>query len=44
MIVINKLDRDRSDFDRTLGEIRAAFGAGVAPIELPIGSDADFTG
>jgi elongation factor G len=44
VIVINKLDRDRSDFDRTLGEIRAAFGAGVAPIELPIGSDADFHG
>ena len=44
VIVINKLDRDRSDFDRTLGEIRAAFGAGVAPIELPIGADADFHG
>ena len=44
VIVINKLDRDRADFDRTLGEIRAAFGAGVAPIELPIGSEADFHG
>jgi elongation factor G len=44
VIVINKLDRERADFDRTLGEIRSAFGAGVAPIELPIGAEADFHG
>lgn len=29
LIVIDKLDRERADFDRTLSEIRAAFGAGV---------------
>src|SRR6202012_2147822 len=44
VIVINKLDRERADFDRTLTEIRAAFGAGVAPVELPIGQEADFHG
>jgi elongation factor G len=44
VIVINKLDRERSDFDRTLSEIRATFGAGVAPVELPIGHEADFHG
>jgi elongation factor G len=44
VIVINKLDRERADFDRTLAEIRATFGAGVAPIELPIGHEADFHG
>ncbi len=44
VIVINKLDRERADFDRTLAEIRAAFGAGVAPVELPIGHEADFHG
>ena len=44
VIVINKLDRERADFDRTLAEIRAAFGAGVAPVELPIGAEADFHG
>jgi elongation factor G len=44
VIVINKLDRERADFDRALDEIREAFGAGVAPIELPIGSEADFHG
>ena len=44
VIVINKLDRERADFDRTLAEIRATFGAGVAPVELPIGHEADFHG
>ena len=44
VIVINKLDRERADFDRTLADIRATFGAGVAPVELPIGHEADFHG
>ena len=44
VIVVNKLDRERSDFDRTLAEIRETFGAGVAPVELPIGHEADFHG
>jgi elongation factor G len=44
VIVINKLDRERADFDRTLEEIRGSFGAGVAPVELPIGAEADFHG
>jgi elongation factor G len=44
IIVIDKLDRERADFDRTLAEVRAAFGAGVAPVELPIGSESEFRG
>ena len=44
VIVINKLDRERADFDRTLADIRATFGAGVAPVELPIGHESDFHG
>jgi elongation factor G len=44
VIVINKLDRERADFDRVLAEIRQSFGAGVAPVELPIGHEADFHG
>jgi elongation factor G len=44
VIVINKLDRERADFDRTLAQIRASFGAGVAPVELPIGVEGDFHG
>ena len=44
IIVIDKLDRERADFDRTLAEVRAAFGAGVAPVELPIGAETGFRG
>jgi len=44
MIFINKLDRERASFDRTLSELQAAFGAGIAPLELPIGEEAGFRG
>ncbi len=44
VVVVNKLDRERADFDRVLAEVRQAFGAGVAPVELPIGAEADFRG
>jgi elongation factor G len=44
MIFVNKLDRDRSSFDGTLAELREALGAGVAPLELPIGTEGAFHG
>ena len=44
MFFINKLDRERASFDRTLGELQERFGAGVAPLELPIGEEASFRG
>lgn len=44
MIFVNKLDRDRSSFDATLAELRDVFGAGVAPLELPIGAEGAFHG
>ncbi|HUA95615.1 MAG TPA: elongation factor G [Acidimicrobiales bacterium] len=44
MIVLTKLDRERADYSRVLEEIRTTFGAGVAPVELPIGSEATFRG
>ena len=44
MIFVNKLDRERADFDRTLEQLRDSFGAGVAPLELPIGAEAAFHG
>jgi elongation factor G len=44
MIFINKLDRERASFERTLDELRDRFGAGVAPLELPIGEEAAFRG
>ncbi len=44
MIFINKLDKERASFERTLTELRDRFGAGIAPIELPIGKEAAFHG
>ena len=44
MIFVNKLDRERASFERTLDQLRDKLGAGVAPLELPIGSEADFRG
>ena len=44
MFFVNKLDRERASFDRTMEQLRERFGAGVAPLELPIGEEAAFRG
>ena len=44
MIFVNKLDRERASFERTLDQLRDRFGAGVAPLELPIGEETAFRG
>jgi elongation factor G len=44
LVFVNKLDRERASFDRTLADLRDRFGAGVAPLELPVGEEADFRG
>lgn len=44
MVFINKLDRDRASFERTLEQLRDRFGAGIAPLELPIGEESSFRG
>ena len=43
-ILINKLDRERASFQRTLDELVSAFGTRVAPLELPLGEEHDFMG
>jgi elongation factor G len=43
-IVINKLDRDRASFDRTMASIRERFGPDAVPIQLPLGEEKDFRG
>jgi len=43
-ILINKLDRERASFERTLEDLVRAFGNQVAPLELPLGAEHDFTG
>jgi elongation factor G len=44
MVFINKLDRERASFDRTLSQLQEVFGAGIAPLELPVGEETGFRG
>lgn len=44
MIFINKLDKERASYERTLAQLQDKFGSGIAPIELPIGSEESFHG
>jgi elongation factor G len=43
-IIINKLDRERSSFERALESVQQFFGRLAIPILLPIGSERDFKG
>ena len=43
-IFVNKLDRERADFQATLDQLVSAFGNQVAPFELPIGAEQEFNG
>jgi len=43
-IIINKLDRERSSFERALASVQEIFGRLAIPIHLPIGSEKDFKG
>lgn len=38
-VFINKLDRERSSFSRTLAQLKQAFGKRIAPIQVPIGEE-----
>ncbi|RYV51613.1 elongation factor G [Pengzhenrongella frigida] len=44
MVFITKEDKARADFHRVLDELRAAFGSGFAPLELPLGEEDAFRG
>lgn len=35
---VTKLDRDRADFPTVLGNLRARFGSGVVPLDVPAGN------
>jgi elongation factor G len=43
-IFINKIDRERASFEQTLEGLIATFGTQVAPIQLPIGEEHEFSG
>ncbi len=41
---INKMDREHADFRKTLDDIRAKFGNGAVPVQIPIGKEDSFKG
>ncbi len=43
-IVINKLSRERADFDKALAEVKEKLIAGAVPVTLPIGKEEKFRG
>jgi elongation factor G len=43
-LVINKLDRERSDFARALESLQGAFGRAAVPVQIPLGSEREFKG
>ena len=43
-VVVTKLDRDRSSFERTVEQLRDSFGKAIAPIQVPIGAEDSLRG
>lgn len=44
LVFVNKLDRERSSFGRTLADLREHFGPGIATLDLPIGEESGLRG
>jgi elongation factor G len=44
IIVVNRIDRDRASFARTLESLERAFGRGVVPVAIPLGEEKGFVG
>ena len=44
MVFVNKQDKERADFHRTLEQLKVTFGSGFAPLELPLGEAGSFHG
>jgi len=43
-IVCTRMDRERADFTRVMESLTSAFGRTVVPVQLPIGSEKNFSG
>jgi elongation factor G len=41
---VNKLDRERSDFERSVASIQEVFGRYCVAVQMPIGSEREFSG
>jgi elongation factor G len=44
VIVVNRMDRERASFLRTLESLQGAFGRGVVPLAVPLGEEKGFVG
>src|SRR5512144_2869337 len=44
MLVVNKMDRDNASAERTLASVTETFGRSAVPIQIPIGSEREFSG
>jgi elongation factor G len=44
MFVVNRMDRERASFDRTVESVRKKFGRGVVPLQIPVGEEKGFKG
>jgi elongation factor G len=44
LVILNKMDRDRASFERSLESVQNAFGRMCLPIQIPIGQEKDFSG
>jgi elongation factor G len=43
-VFINKLDKERSDFDKALRNLKEVFGVNCVPLTLPVGRESSFSG
>jgi len=44
IVFVNKLDRENADFERVMESLEEAFGRKCVPLQVPIGSEASFSG
>jgi elongation factor G len=44
LIVVNRMDRERASFLRTLESLQRTFGRGVVPLAIPLGEEKAFVG
>ena len=44
LIVVNKMDRERANFDQAVQGINEAFGREAVPVQIPIGSERNLSG
>ncbi|HEV8232362.1 MAG TPA: GTP-binding protein, partial [Thermoanaerobaculia bacterium] len=44
IFVVNRMDRERASFERSLDSLRKKYGRGVVPLQIPIGEEKSFRG